>query len=71
MVHPSQRPWNLDDTYDWERGLMDGNKERLYHVVPKLWLVGEVNLEKLKFLPEVYVGTAQRENNINYLFWYY
>jgi hypothetical protein len=50
---------------------MDGNKERLYHVVPKLWLVGEVNLEKLKFLPEVYVGTAQRENNINYLFWYY
>jgi hypothetical protein len=51
--------------------LTNGDKERLYHVVPKLWLVGEVSPEKLKFLPEVYVGMAQLENNINYPFWYY
>jgi hypothetical protein len=71
MVHPSQRPCNLDDTYDWEGGLMDGNKECVYHVVPELWLVGEVSIEELKFLPEIYVRMAQPEDNINYPFWYY
>jgi hypothetical protein len=35
MVHPSQRPCNLDDTFDWEGGLMDGDKECLYHVILK------------------------------------
>jgi hypothetical protein len=29
MIRPSQRPRNLDDSYDWEGGLMDGNKEHL------------------------------------------
>jgi hypothetical protein len=43
MVHPSQRPCNLDDIYDWEGGLMDGNEECLYHAIPKLWHVGEVS----------------------------
>jgi hypothetical protein len=43
MVHPSQRPCNLNDTYDWEGGLTNGNRECLYHVIPKLWLVGEVS----------------------------
>jgi hypothetical protein len=36
MVHPSQRPYNLNDTYDWEGGLTDRDEERLYDVVPKL-----------------------------------
>ncbi len=45
MVHPFQRPCNLNDTYDWARGLMDGDEIFLYHVVQELWLVGEVNLE--------------------------
>jgi hypothetical protein len=30
MVHPSQRPYNLNDTYDWEGGLMDGDEEHLF-----------------------------------------
>jgi hypothetical protein len=68
MVHPSQRPCNLDDTYDWEGGLMDGDKEHLYHAIPNLWLVEEVSLKELKFQPEVYVGMMQLENNINYFF---
>jgi len=29
MIHPSQIPHNLDDNYDWEGGLMDGDKEHL------------------------------------------
>jgi hypothetical protein len=42
MVHPSQRPCNLDDYYDWEGGLIDGDEECLYHAIPKLWFVGKV-----------------------------
>jgi hypothetical protein len=38
---------------------MDGKKECLYHVVPKLWPLREISPEKLKFLLEVYVGMAQ------------
>jgi hypothetical protein len=68
---PSQRPCNLDDTYDWEGGLTNGDKECLYHVVPKLWLVGEVSPKELKFLLKVYVGMTQPKDNINYPFWYY
>jgi hypothetical protein len=71
MVHPSQRPCNLDDTYDWEGGLMDGDKACLYHVVPELWLFGEVSIEEFKLLLEVYVGMAQLEENIHYPLWYY
>jgi hypothetical protein len=71
MVHPSQRPFNLDDTYDWERGLTNGDKECLYHAILELWLVGEVSPKELKFLPKIYVGMAQLEDNINYPFWYY
>jgi hypothetical protein len=48
--------------------LTDGDEERLYHVVLELWHVGEVSLKELKFLPEVYVGMAQLEDNINYPF---
>jgi hypothetical protein len=29
MVHLSQKPCNFDDTYDWEGGLTDGDKECL------------------------------------------
>jgi hypothetical protein len=43
MVHLSQRPCNLDDTYDWEGGLMDGKEEHLYQIIPKLWFIGEVS----------------------------
>ncbi len=68
MVHPSQRLCNLDYIYDWEGRLMDGNEEYLYHVIPKLWHVGEVSLEELKFLLEIYVGMVQPEENTNYLF---
>jgi hypothetical protein len=68
MVHPSQKPCNLNDIYDWEGGLMDGDKECLYHVVPKLLHVGEVSPKELKFLFEVYVGMVQLEKNINYPF---
>jgi hypothetical protein len=50
---------------------MDGDKERFYHVVPKLWHVGKVSPQELKFLLEVYVGMAQPKKNINYPFWYY
>jgi hypothetical protein len=64
----SQRLCNLDDIYDWEGGLMDGSKEHLYHVVPKLWHVGKVSLEKFKFLFEVYVGMVQPEENTNHIF---
>jgi hypothetical protein len=71
MVHPSQTPCNLDGIYDWERGLTDGNDERLYHVVPKLWPIGEVSPKESKFLPEVYVGMVQPKENTNYPFWYY
>jgi hypothetical protein len=71
MVRPSQRPCYIDDTYDWEERLMDGDKEHLYHVILKLWPVGEVNLEELKFLLEVYLRLAQPKDNINYLLSYY
>jgi hypothetical protein len=71
MVHPSQRPCNLNDTYDWEKGLMNGDKECLYHVVPKLWHVREVNPEELKFLLKVCARMAQPKENINYLSWYH
>jgi hypothetical protein len=36
MVHPFQRSCNLDDSYDWEGRLTDGNEEpytMLYQVV--------------------------------------
>jgi hypothetical protein len=46
--------------------LTDGNEERLYHALPKLWHVGEVSPKELKFLPKIYVGMAQLEKNINY-----
>jgi hypothetical protein len=36
-----------------------------------LWHVGELGPKELKFLPEVYDGMAQFEENINYPFWYY
>jgi hypothetical protein len=68
MIHPFQRPCNLDDTFDWEEGLMNGDKEHLYHAILELWHVGEVSPEELKFLPEVYVRMAQPEDNINYFF---
>jgi len=68
MVHPSQRPCNLDDIYDWEGGLMDGNKKHLYDVIPELWPIGEISLEELKFFPEVYVEMAQLKYDINYPF---
>jgi hypothetical protein len=71
MIQPSQRPYNLDDTYDWDRGFTNGDEECLYHVVPELWLVGKINPKELKFLLEVYVGMAQPKDNINYPFWYY
>jgi hypothetical protein len=68
MVHLSQKPCNLDDTYDWEKGLTNGNTECLYHVIPELWLVGEVSIKELKFLPKLYVGMVQPEKNIIYPF---
>jgi hypothetical protein len=37
MIHPSKRPCNLDDNYDWEEGLTNGNEKSLYHVVLELW----------------------------------
>jgi hypothetical protein len=51
--------------------LTDGDKEHLYHVIPELWPIAEVNLKELKFLPEVYVRMEQPKNDINYPFWYY
>jgi len=33
--------------------------------------VGEITPQKLKFLPEIYVGMAQPKKYINYPFWYY
>jgi hypothetical protein len=55
-VHPSQKPCNLDDTYDWEGGLTNGNEECFYHVILELWHVRKLSLEILKFLPKIYVG---------------
>jgi hypothetical protein len=66
VVHLSQIPYNLDDTYDWEGGLMDGDEEHLYHAILKLWLVREVSPNELKFLLEIYVGMTQRKDNTNY-----
>jgi hypothetical protein len=71
MVHPSQRPCNLDDTYDWEGGLIDGDDECLYHAILKLWPIGEVSPKEFKSLLEIYVRMVQPKNNINYPFWYY
>jgi hypothetical protein len=71
MVHLSQRPYNLNSIYDLEGGLTDGDEEHLYLVVPKLWHVGKVRPEELKFLPKVCVGMAQPKDDINYPFWYY
>jgi hypothetical protein len=48
--------------------LIDGDEECLYHAVPKLWFVGKVRREELKFLSEVYVGMVQPEKNTNYPF---
>jgi len=42
MIHPSQRPYNMDDSCDWEGGATNGDEEHLYHVIPKLWHVGKV-----------------------------
>jgi hypothetical protein len=50
---------------------MDGDEERLYPFIVELWPVGELNWEKLKFLPKVYVGMVQPNGNINHHFWYY
>jgi hypothetical protein len=58
LVNPSQRPCNIDDTYDWETWLTDGDEERLYHVILELWPIGEISLEELKFLFEVYLIMA-------------
>ncbi len=68
MLHPSQKHCKLDETYSWERRLMDGDEERLYNDILELWHVGEVSPKKLKILSKVYVGMAQLEDNINYLF---
>ncbi len=66
MVHPSQRPCNLNDTYDWEGGLTDRDEERLYDVVPKLQPIGKVSLKELKFILEIYASMVQLEKNVNY-----
>ncbi len=71
MVHPSQKPCNLDDIYDWEIGLRIGDEERLYHVILELWPIGEVSPKELKFIPKVCVRMVQPKDNINYPFWYY
>lgn len=55
FIHPSKWPCILDDDYDWE-GLINKNEECLYKVVLELWLVGEMNLEDLKFLANVDCG---------------
>jgi hypothetical protein len=48
MVHPSQRPCNLDDIYHWT----NGNKECLYHDILELWHVGEVSPKELNSYPK-------------------
>ncbi len=60
----------MDDNYDYEGGLRDGHEECLYPFILKLWPMGEVNREEIKFLPKVYVGMAQPNENINRPFWY-
>jgi hypothetical protein len=71
MVHPSQRPCNLDDIYDSEGGSTNGDEKHLYHVVPKLWPIGKISPKEFKFLPKIYEGMVQPEKNIIYPFWYY
>jgi hypothetical protein len=34
----------------------------------KLWPIGEMSLEELKFLPKVYVGMVQLDENTNHFF---
>jgi hypothetical protein len=48
MIHPSQRPCNINDTYDWEGGLTNGNEKRLYHVVLELWHVRKINYSRIR-----------------------
>jgi hypothetical protein len=45
--------------------VINGDEE---HVIPKLWTIGEVDPEKLKFLPKIYVKMAQLNENINHHF---
>jgi hypothetical protein len=71
MLHLSQKHYNLDETYDWEGGLTNGDNERLYNDVLELCHVGKVSPNESKFLLEVYVRMVQLEDNINYPFWYY
>jgi hypothetical protein len=68
LVHPSQIPCNLDEIYDLEGRLTNGDEKHLYHVVPKLWVVGKISQEEFKFLPKVCVKIVQHKNDINYPF---
>ncbi len=71
MVYLSQKPYNLDDSYDQGGRLTYGNEEHLYHVILELWTIGEMDPKKLKFLPKIHVKMAQLDENINHHFQYY
>jgi hypothetical protein len=67
FIFPSRRPCNLDDNHYWENGLTDNDEEHFYQIVPKLWPIGEVSPNDLKFLLKIFYGMLQPNKTFNYL----
>ncbi len=67
VIFPSRRPCNLDDNYYWENGLIDNDEEHLYQVVPKLWPIGEVSPNDLKFVLKILYGMLKTLNQTKHL----
>ncbi len=62
----SQRPKNLDNEFNRER-LFEWKEKQLYKAIHELWLIGEMVLEKLHFVPEIDYGMIQIKDKIDYL----
>jgi hypothetical protein len=67
FIFPSRRPCNLDDNYYWENGPIDNDEKHFYQIVPKLWPIGEVSPNDLKFLLKIFYGMLQPNKTFNYL----
>ncbi len=59
----------MNDNYNWENGLIDNDEEHLCQIVPKLWSIGEVSPNDLKFVLQIFYGMLQPNKTLIYLVW--
>ncbi len=71
FIFPSRRPCNFNYNHYWENGLIDNDEEHLYQVVPKLWPIGDVSPNDLKFVLKIFYAMLQPNKTLNYLVWSY